>query len=411
MKKLLITVLSVLLLLSTFGLVACSSGAPQNPYVESDITNGLNITDTTFNYSLSVNGATTIVVVDGDAVSKKIGDQTTSIFKQGTKFYTYAVNEYWANSTKYNSSTGQNGQGDKIVWDKTYYTPSEIKTDGENQRNAIRDLYKEYIPDLTGKFEQFSFDGEKLVASSVVVDDVTYSNLEISFYGDENNPIKSISYVLNLDAQDMQSVLITFAYYYKEIDKPENLTSYYGDDPSDLVANAPSDTFLLKADNFVCFYEDLYSQQNIKIEKAGDLIKHTTYNVQQIKVEEYYQKDGTNYYKYTKSNGVWSATTCTQADYEEKENLMYTMVCLYNSHYANCKTNFSGFMSSGDIAAYYSVAGSSGGAKSEHYTAIYVANDKVEKIVVRGTGSSSKNFYYEFSFEYGTTVINLPVVD
>ncbi|MBQ9756605.1 MAG: hypothetical protein IJV99_03295 [Clostridia bacterium] len=373
------------------------------PYVESDITEGLNITAENYHYQVAVSGnMPVIVVVDGNDVSKKLGTELTSIVYKNNKYYNYAPNTYLKDATTYDYNTGKNGLGDKITWDKEYYKEVEITENGEMQRNAIRDLYKTYIPTLTGMFSEFNFDGEKLIAPSLTIETVTYTNFTISFYADKT--VKEISYVLNAGEPNIQEIKITFAYYTRPIDKPEYIVSYYGDEPNDMKANAPTDTFSLTADNFVGYFHELGWQRNFKIEKAGNLIKYTTYEVKEVESETYYEKFYDSYYKYTLNSGVWTRNTCTKAEYDEIANKMYTVVCNINPTYAACKDatkTFWGWQCTGKVAQTYSVTGTS----SELFMYVLVVNDKVDKIITR---ASQNRLEHEINFYYGAAVVNLP---
>ncbi len=370
-----------------------------NPFVESDITDGLNITAENFHYQVTVSGNTpVIVVVDGDDVSKKLGTELTAITFKNDKFYTFVQHQYLKQIT--DSLTN----GNKITWDKTYYQETEIKTDGEAQRNEIRDLYKTYIPALTGMFSEFAFDGEKLVAPTLTIETITYTNFTISF--NANKSIKEISYVLNAGEPTIQETKITFGYYTRSIDKPEYVVSYYGDEPSDMRANAPAEGFYLTADNFVAQCCDIYSGYTYLIEKDGNLIKYTFTNFSKTTIT-YYEKVGNNYYAYSYNNSasVWEKTTSTQVEFDEKANLLYTIACNLNSTYSACKNTtdaFNGWMCSGDISQIYSVSGT--GSKAFMY--VLVVNDKVDKIITR----DSNKIEHEFSFNYGTAVVTLPEI-
>lgn len=416
MKKILTAILSVLLCLSAVGLVACNS-APADPppktpeqYTAENMQSAFTISDTQFSYQLSVNGGTTIVVVDNEDVSKKLGTQTTTIFKKDNKFYTYALHEEWKTTTEPNLDTGYNGNGDRISWDKDYYEAREIAENGETQRNEIRDLYKTYLPLVNDSFSAFKYDTEKekLVASQITIGTTTYHDVGVKLTAD--GKLEKVDYVLDPENANPTIVLLSFSYYYQPIAKPEYVVSFYGDvDLLDQTAN--KDAFKLVRDNFSCFYQDISSQQNILYERAGDLIKVTEYNVKVIKKITYYEKIDSTYNKYVSTNGVdFVKENSSSTEYEEQVNKIYNLVIRYNEYYNYNATKFpfSGWQTTGGTQHYYIVTA----GNNQGLLQIYLANEKVEKILVRGFGTSNayKKFYYEFSFNYGNVSLTLPTI-
>ncbi len=223
--------------------------------------------------------------------------------------------------------------------------------------------------------------------------------------------MEKVDYVLDPENANPTIVLLVFSYYYQPIAKPENIVSFYGDNVSDLIANA--DAFQLTSDNFIGFFQDISTQDNFKIEKLGDKICFTQYGLQYstgypetyVKSMEYYEKDGTNFYKYSSTNNSWVKTSISQTDYEYIENKMFNSICGYNPVYANYKTDFSSWSSSGDLNKFYTLTGKT----KTNFFMIFVANDRVVKMVARDNDNSNK-LAYEYSFSYGTANVVLPTI-